>query len=504
MQIALISVTAEFISIGLRTISSVLKREGHCVKTIFIGKDNNRKLTKKDTDSLRGFLKGFDLVGLSFTTNYLNTAIKLNSELKKDKNTIIIWGGIHPTVNPEECLDHVEYVCVGEGEILMANIANSIKQNLEFKDQKNLGYKKGDDYIINTMNPLIANLDTLPILDLDESNHFTLEENQVRPLKGNPRYERYFSNQYTIMASRGCPHKCSFCCNDFFRKQYPGQKYVRRRGIEKIIEELKEVKTRMPFIKDINFVDDFFLGNPPMEELIKFTDIYKKEIKLPFVVSGFSPGQCKEKMMELLIDAGMVAVRMGIQSGSEDVLSLFKRNHLTVEKILKSAEVFNTYSKKIRIDYDFILDLPWAREDDEKKTFDLLLKLPRPFNFIFYSFVPFPGTSLFEKAKEDGFLNEYKEKNYGDIQNSYFNSLIYLFEFNTPVFILNFLANDKVYKSILFKPFYQVLKSSTKFLKFSYISFYVYPKIIITGQRKLGKYEIKRGIDNLKKVMGVR
>lgn len=504
MQIALISVTAEFISIGLRIISAGLKKEGHNVSMIFLGKDNNRGLDQKELNSLKNFLKGYDLVGFSFTSNYFDLARTITIEFKRDIHTKIIWGGIHPTICPKECLEYADYVCVGEGEILMKELTSRMERNQEFKDLHNLGYKHDGRSIINPVNPLIDDLNSLPISDLDESSHYTIERGGVISLKNNPNYERYVSNQYTIMASRGCPHNCTYCANDFFKNQYPGQRYVRRRSIEKIIEELQQVKTRMPFVKEINFVDDYFLGNPPKAEVEEFIAIYKKEISLPFYVLGFSPGQCKEEFISLLVDAGMKGVRMGIQSGSKDILSLFSRKQLTVEKILESARVFNKYSKEIQIDYDFILDLPWATEEDEKKTFDLILSLPKPFNLIFYSFVPFPGTSLFEKAKQEGLLDKYKNKNYGEIQNSYFNSLIYLFEFRFPYFILRLLSNENVYKSKIYKPCYLFLKSTTRYLKFSYIVFYLYPWLLLTGKHQISKYEIRRGIDNLKKVMGFR
>lgn len=504
MRIALISVTAEFISIGLRNISSVLKREGIDVSIIFLGKDNNRLLTGEETANLKNFLSGFDLIGLSLTTNYFDLSKSLTAQIKRDLDVPVVWGGIHPTVSPEECLDYADYVCIGEGETFMKLFADRIAKKADPLVLNNLGYKKNGRVTVNPLYPLIEDLDSLPVLDLDESNHFALEDGQVRCLKGNPNYERYVSNQYSIMTSRGCPNSCSYCCNDFFRRKYPGQKYLRKRGISRVIEELKEAKKRMPFIKEINFVDDFFLGGNSREEIRSFAESYKKEIGLPFDVLGFTPGQSKEEIIKLLIDAGMKGVRMGIQSGSDRILSLFNRKHLTTEKILESVKVFHKFSKRMSIGYDFILDVPWQAEGDEQATFDLLLKLPRPFRIAFYSFTAFPGTSLFEKAEQEGILARYRNKNYANIQNSYFNSLFYLFEFNVPYAILRFLAEKSTYGAKLFRPLYLIIRSATGFLKVAYLTLKLYPLLLLTGRYKISRYEVRRGIDNFKKMTGIR
>ena len=124
MKIALISVSPEFISVGLRTLSSVLKEDGHEINLVFLAKDNNRSLTPKESSNLNNFLKDFDLVGLSLTTNYFEMAKDITLKIKDSYgNKPVVWGGMHATVAPDECLKYADFVCRGEGEVFLRQLA---------------------------------------------------------------------------------------------------------------------------------------------------------------------------------------------------------------------------------------------------------------------------------------------------------------------------------------------------------------------------------------------
>ena len=107
---------------GVRSLSAFLKQKGINVRNIFLSggvekyryrKDYLYRYDKKLIDEVIDLCKGSDLVGISLMTNYFERAIQITSEIKFATDLPVIWGGIHPTVMPEECIKYSDMVCIG-------------------------------------------------------------------------------------------------------------------------------------------------------------------------------------------------------------------------------------------------------------------------------------------------------------------------------------------------------------------------------------------------------
>ncbi|MHC4216438.1 MAG: cobalamin-dependent protein, partial [Planctomycetota bacterium] len=116
MKITLISPYATISAFGLRSISACLKGEGHDVKLIFLPKKSATGYEEETLNELTPLVQGSHLIGISLMTNYFDNVIQLTQKLKQIGDTPIIWGGIHATIRPEECLNMADMVCLGEGE----------------------------------------------------------------------------------------------------------------------------------------------------------------------------------------------------------------------------------------------------------------------------------------------------------------------------------------------------------------------------------------------------
>ena len=129
IKVSIIVTGDSITAIGVRTIASYLKQHAHSVKLIFLPtKDKFSNLY--DDNIINGIVRlchDSDLVGISLMTNYFIKARDLTDKLKSKIRAPIIWGGIHPSVKPEECLRHADMVCIGEGEESMLKLANSLK-----------------------------------------------------------------------------------------------------------------------------------------------------------------------------------------------------------------------------------------------------------------------------------------------------------------------------------------------------------------------------------------
>ena len=221
MKIILIS-TATFPSDqGIRTISSVLKKAGHQVKIIFMAysEDYSKFYKKRELDYLLKISENSDLIGISSYASTAPRAIQiLNFFKRKNLQKPIVWGGVHATISPQDCIKYVDMVCVGEGEGAVLDLVEAIEKNKPIDKIKNLWIRKEDKIIKNPIRLIIDNLDELPFADYDLQDHYILESHNLRKFK-----EEDLSGQIFFLTGRGCPYGCTYCSNNLFNKLYKGK-----------------------------------------------------------------------------------------------------------------------------------------------------------------------------------------------------------------------------------------------------------------------------------------
>jgi len=152
-------------------------------------------------------------------------------------------------------------------------------------------------------------------------------------------------------------------------------------------------------------------------------------VGIPLRITGATPDITREKLAPL-VDAGLIEVRMGIQTAAEHTKKLYKRHHSN-EKVEKAVRLINEFSDKIRLPgYDIILDNPWETEDDLIETLMFLSKLPTPYILFLFSLTFHPGTELYELAKKEGIVKDDLKDVYcidfGNCKKTYLNKLFFL------------------------------------------------------------------------------
>lgn len=417
-KVALISLFS--IDLGIMYISSFLNSKGYLTNIISLaplklsyGIHFNNYITARSTDheacpnenaklliNLLLSLKP-DLIGISVPSPSFITASFLTKKIKEKLNIPIIWGGIHPTICPEECISIADIVCVGEGEYPMYELIQKLENKEEITGIKNLWIKKRDGSIEkNELRNLNFDLDSLPYPDLAVfGNAFLIDSDKIIPhsvVTG-----AYRNNTYPIISSRGCPYVCSYCCNNALSVIYNGKgPYVRRRSPENVIDELVYARKNMVLFQ-IKFFDDIFTFDQKWIE--RFCQLYIKKVSLPFICSAH-PRYTNKKIIEMLGEAGLILVYLGIQSGSES----FCRDRL--KRIQSNEEIieFANRLKKLHIDvqYDILLDNPYESDVDLDTTAEVLLRLPRPYKAVLYSLCYYPKTELTNQALKDKFITE--------------------------------------------------------------------------------------------------
>ena len=476
MKITLIApIPPDASAFGIRALSSYLKAHGQAVRLIFLpggvekfkfSDSFHYQYEQRLLEQVVELARDADLLGLSYMSHYRDRAEQLAAALKKALPTPLILGGIHPTVLPEQCLEHADMVCVGEGEQALLELMERMERGEDYSDVGNIWLKRDGKLIKNPLRPLCTDLDSLPPFDFGLTEHFMYDNvsgviepmslallQRAFPLE--PHVEGSFDDSYRrtlsykTMTTRGCPHSCTFCAERTLREMYAGERYLRKRSVEHIMQELEWVKREMPFVESIFLFDDTFLVRDA-EEIRHFAAEYKARIGLPFHIQA-SPGTVTSDKMAALVDAGLAFVEMGIQSSSKRGKELYRRN-TSEQSIQQAAAIFQPYNQKQIYSpcYHVILDNPWETPQDVRETLYTVLDLPRPFWLKRASLVLFPGTELYEKAKREGIINNEEDemrriyrKHLHTPEGTYMNTLMYLAGFSScPRSLIRWLASD--------------------------------------------------------------
>ena len=391
-------------SFAVHTLHAVLKKSGFNVYSIFFKRLNpNNTMDSPTSDEINTLIKlikrlGPILVGISVRSVLFKLACRVTEEIKKEVDALVIWGGVHPTIRPEQSIEFADIVCIGEGEDPIIELTAKLSKGEELDSIKNLWVRKGDKIIKNDLCPLIQALDSLPFPDFSNENKYLVENGNNVVSSQDPDKR----TTYWIMTSRGCPFNCTYCCDHILKETYKDKgMYVRRRSIDNVIEELVQAKKRFKNLIFINFLDDVFTLDANWVR--KFCEQYKKVVNLPFFCLCH-PRTVNKEMIKFLKDAGVSSISMGVQTGSEKIRHKYFERYDTNEEIVDASQILHKY--KINYSYSIIVDNPLETDETRMETFHLLLRLPRPFVLYTYTLTCFPETKLTKLLLEKGLISE--------------------------------------------------------------------------------------------------
>ncbi len=467
MKITLISPYSDITAYGLRCLSASLKSQGHQVNLLFLPDYREEVDDLRDQDYRYGaelladvanHCQGSGLIGISLMTYCFERVAHLSDYLRQQLEIPVIWGGIHATIRPEECLTHADFVCRGEGEEALAKLAQALETGQPTTDIANLTFRQDGQVVHNPVAPLVQNLDQYPRPDYDMRDHYyaPLAQPPLRPMDMAAFKSLMASNPlsnptrgeivYQTMASRGCPYHCAYCCNNFLRQLYPRQKYVRFLKVDTLISELQEIKASFPFLNVIVFSDDSFFS-APLPWLEKFAKVYAQEIALPFRCLA-SPLAITEKKLTLLTKVGLRGLQIGIQTGSDRTRRLYQREGSS-SQVIEAGKILARFIPPLEPPkYDIIIDNPYENQKDIQDTLKLLMQIPPPYQVQQFSLVFIPGTDLYTRAAQEGLIEDERRqvyrKQFHVAGNIYLKLLLNLTGSRCPLPLLRLLAHPKL------------------------------------------------------------
>jgi len=416
-------------------------------------------LTKNDIINIAEFLAEGDLVGMSSMTQYSSTVHDIIAEIRKiNPNAYILWGGIHPIIHPEDAIKHADAVCTGEGEFVFKKFLELFKNGEDYTTAPSFWFNKNNEIIKNRNLPLMTprEMDVLPALTYQDGELIYHPGKGFKTINGKD-YLKYTGLSYNTIWSIGCPLMCTYCGNSKFIEYDNGYRRLRHSSPRTIIDEVKRAQKKHPHISVVTFTDDSFLALP-YEVLEKFCELWKAEVKIPFAVMGVIPNYVREDKIALLLDAGMNRIRMGIQSGSENILEFYKRP-TKLKRIKEATEIFNKFKGyMIPPSFDIIVENPVETVEDTRATVDMLHKMPRPFNLNIFALRVIPNTQLAIDMKKRGIDIPTIEKSYiTGYHRTVGNALVFMLAASKiPNWMYKFLRK-KVFPTHMKQPQYPIL-----------------------------------------------
>lgn len=327
-----------------------------------------------------------DVVGFSVTVVEMPYAAELSARVKENMPGVpVIWGGTMATSNPDDCLPHCDLLFRGEAELAVAQWL----EDMADRTCPNLSHRGvGGEHVHNPLMPLLQDLDELPFAHYGH-NEWLIEFNQLRHVSLEQPWARdHLRDRFIMMSSRGCPYNCSYCCHESFRKNYRGQKYVRRRSIRLTIDEIKR-RQRQLALDSCVIWDEILLKDE--DWAIEFGDIYAREVGMDWGGYGH-PRFTTERMLRELRDTNLAMVALGVETGSRRVSTkVFRRAFMNAD-IMSLAQICERLG--LAMTYDIISNNPYETEEDCRDTLKLLCDLPPAYNVLVKRLKFFPGSSI--------------------------------------------------------------------------------------------------------------
>jgi radical SAM superfamily enzyme YgiQ (UPF0313 family) len=281
---------------------------------------------------------------------------------------------------PDEVLldRNIDYCIRGEGEETLFELVDGKKPPKIL----GLSYREDGRVVHNPPRPPIQDLDTLP-----QPAYHLLPMDRYHPALGS--YKRLPA--ISMMATRGCPGRCTFCYGDMFGRR------IRSRSPNKLIEDIRYLVERYG-IREVQFYDDTFTS--VRRNVLEFSTLLLKD-GLNLSWSSFARVDTVDKeMLKVMKEAGCHQILYGIESGDEGILKNINKG-TTLDEAREAVRL--TKEAGIEVRAAFMLGSPGETEESIKRTMRFAVEL-EPDLAIFNITTPYPGTRMFSWAEENGYL----------------------------------------------------------------------------------------------------
>lgn len=363
----------------------------------YLDKDYDIRIIDQRLDSawattLKKELEG-DVVCVGVTTMtgpQIGHALTASKIVKETSNVPVVWGGIHPSIMPEQTISHplIDIIVAGEGEIAFRDLVHALDKGAGYGEIKGMWTLKGGKPF-GSMAEAIQDINDFPMLPY----HLVRLSDYIG-------FDRNGSKKFPVKTSRGCPYRCTFCHQTSnYRKKW--------RSFEpsRVLDELVMLKNKYG-IRHFQILDDnFFVDSQRAHEILRMV-ADKKWKDTVFTINGTRVTdiiRLKEETLRLLASVGCHELQVGLESGSQRVLDHMKKD-ITLSQVFEANARLKKY--KIPRYYELVSGFRDETMEDMAETARVILKLSEDDPDVFFSplecLTPYPGTEVYGQAVEAG------------------------------------------------------------------------------------------------------
>lgn len=323
----------------------------------------------------------------------LETAKRVNPEI------LTVTGGQHFTATSQESLEtypEIDVIVRGEGEQTFTELVKNTDKKSDVINVQGISFRHKGKIIHNPSRPLIENLEELPypgyhlVKDIVHKYHFAMMAGLDAPYA-------------LIEGSRGCSHECTFCTQ---WRHWQGK--WRLKSPKRIADEMKFCYENYGS-RFIWLTDDNFGAGTRANDLAD--EIINREITdgLSWFVQARCDDIIKNKAaLPKLRKSGLNWVLLGVENSNPSTLEDFKKGITpedaeTAVKLLKKNDIFAHAMLIIGERKDTSKSIAKLKEFADELDPDLVM---------FGILTPFPGTEIFENAKQNGWIEDFNWSHY--------------------------------------------------------------------------------------------
>jgi len=409
--------------IGLAYLAGVLEQAGYPVRILDAVGEDIFRITRSDCgrfnfqgliadDVVARIPDDAKIIGVSlmFSQEWVPHRHLIRAIRKRFPSAVIVVGGEHASAMTEcvlrDCRE-IDYAIAGEGEMAMLELAHAIYHQQPVGAVAGVSYLDGDDAVVSYgATNRIAVIDQIP-----------------RPAWHLCPVENYFVDNWTmgiamgrnmpILATRGCPYRCSFCSNATmwttrYKMRTPGD----------VLDEIADL------VRDYraNSIDFFDLTAIVKKDwIIEFCkELQTRGMRFTWQLpSGTRSEALDHEALEAIYQAGCSYLVYAPESGSEQTLEKVHKK-VNLQKLIGSVKSAVRIGHVVKV--NFVIGFPHERLSHVIKTVMLMLRMAiiGADDGNIAIFTPYPGSELYDELRASGKIPE--------LDDSYFNSLILQFD----------------------------------------------------------------------------